>query len=67
MYIALVVQLTDLAFAEENSQLKELIVTDSIPREHKSDKVKVLSCAPLFADVMHRVNSNTSIASKFIM
>ncbi len=51
----------------ENSQLKELIVTDSIPRVHKSDKVKVLSCAPLFADVMHRVNSNTSIASKFIM
>lgn len=51
----------------ENSELKELIVTDSIPRVHKSDKVKVLSCAPLFADVMHRVNSNTSIASKFIM
>ncbi|MFT5891625.1 MAG: ribose-phosphate pyrophosphokinase [Dokdonia sp.] len=51
----------------ENSQLKELIVTDSIPRVHKSDKVKVLSCAPLFADVMHRVNSNTSIASKFVM
>ncbi len=51
----------------ENSKLKELIVTDSIPREHKSSKVKVLSCAPLFADVMHRVNSNTSIASKFVM
>ncbi len=51
----------------ENSQLKELIVTDSIPRVHKSSKVKVLSCAPLFADVMHRVNSNTSIASKFVM
>lgn len=51
----------------ENSQLAELIVTDSIPKKHKSGKVKVLSCAPLFADVMHRVNSNTSIASKFIM
>lgn len=51
----------------ENSQLAELIVTDSIPKPHKSDKVKVLTCAPLFADVMHRVNSNTSIASKFIM
>jgi len=51
----------------ENSQLAELIVTDSIPREHKSGKVKVLSCAPLFADVMHRVNSNTSISSKFVM
>lgn len=51
----------------ENSKLAELIVTDSIPKEHKSGKVKVLSCAPLFADVMHRVNSNTSISSKFIM
>lgn len=51
----------------ENSKLAELIVTDSIPKEHKSGKVKVLTCAPLFADVMHRVNSNTSIASKFIM
>jgi len=51
----------------ENSQLTELIVTDSIPKEHKSDKVKVLTCAPLFADVMHRVNTNTSISSKFIM
>jgi len=51
----------------EKSQLKELIVTDSIPKKHKSGKVKVLTCAPLFADVMHRVNSNTSISSKFIM
>ncbi len=51
----------------ENSQLTELIVTDSIPKSHKSDKVKVLTCAPLFADVMHRVNTNTSISSKFIM
>ncbi len=51
----------------ENSKLAELIVTDSIPKEHKSGKVRVLTCAPLFADVMHRVNSNTSIASKFIM
>ena len=51
----------------DNSKLTELIVTDSIPRAHKSDKVKVLSCAPLFADVMHRVHSNTSIASKFVM
>ncbi len=51
----------------ENSQLKELIITDSIPIEVKSDKVKVLSCADLFADVMHRVHHNTSISSKFLM
>ena len=51
----------------EKSQLKELIITDSIPSETKSDKVKVLSCADLFADVMNRVHHNTSISSKFLM
>ncbi|WGK66056.1 ribose-phosphate pyrophosphokinase [Croceiramulus getboli] len=51
----------------EASKLEELIVTDSIPLKQESKKIKVVSCAPLFADVMHRVNNNTSIASKFIM
>ena len=51
----------------ERSKLKELIITDSIPVKKESDKVKVLSCAELFADVMHRVHHNTSIASKFLM
>ncbi|WP_297797864.1 ribose-phosphate pyrophosphokinase [uncultured Eudoraea sp.] len=51
----------------ENSQLLELIVTDSIPIKKESGKIRVLSCADLFADVMHRVHHNTSIASKFLM
>ena len=51
----------------ENSQLEELIVTDSIPSKISHPKVKVLSCAPLFAEVMKNVHSNTSISSKFIM
>jgi len=51
----------------ENSKLEELIITDSIPLTQKSNKIKVLSCADLFADVMHRVHNNTSISSKFIM
>jgi ribose-phosphate pyrophosphokinase len=51
----------------ENSKLSELIITDSIPSKSKSDKIKVLSCADLFADVMHRVHHNTSISSKFLM
>ena len=50
----------------EKSKLKELIVTDSIAQEKKSSKVKVLSCAKLFADVMQNVNSNKSINSFFI-
>jgi len=53
----------------ENSQLKELIVTDSIPlnKEKHSSKIKVLSCAPLFAQVMLSVHDNKSISSKFLM
>jgi len=51
----------------ENSKLQELIITDSIPLKQESDKIKVLSCADLFADVMHNVHHNRSISSKFIM
>jgi len=51
----------------ENSSLEELIVTDTIPLKHTSSKIKVVSCAPLFADVMHKVQSNTSISDKFLM
>jgi ribose-phosphate pyrophosphokinase len=51
----------------EKSQLEELIVTDSIPPKVSHPKVKVLSCAPLFADVMKNVHFNQSINSKFIM
>ena len=51
----------------EQSNLEELIVTDSIPLRDKCSKIKVLSCADLFADVMVRVNENQSISSKFIM
>ena len=51
----------------EQSQLEELIVTDSIPPKVSHPKVKVLSCAPLFAEVMRNVHYNESISSKFIM
>jgi len=49
------------------SKLEELIVTDSIPIKPLSDKIKVLSCADLFADVMEKVHNNKSISSKFVM
>ncbi|MBL6666329.1 ribose-phosphate pyrophosphokinase [Flavobacteriaceae bacterium] len=51
----------------ESSQLEELIVTDSIPPKVSHPKVKVLSCAPLFAEVMKNVHYNQSISSKFVM
>jgi ribose-phosphate pyrophosphokinase len=50
-----------------NSKLEELIVTDSIPLKQVSEKIKVVSCARLFADVMKAVHENKSISSKFLM
>ncbi|MDN3491887.1 ribose-phosphate pyrophosphokinase [Winogradskyella bathintestinalis] len=51
----------------ENSKLEELIVTNSIPLKQESKKLKVLSCANLFAEVMHHVHHNESISNKFVM
>jgi ribose-phosphate pyrophosphokinase len=51
----------------ENSSLTELIVSDTIPLKKVTSKIKVVSCAPLFADVMHKVQDNTSISGKFLM
>ena len=51
----------------ENSKLEELIVTDSIPSKKENPKIKILSCATLFAEVMTNVNSNKSISTKFLM
>ena len=51
----------------ENSKLEELIVTDSIPPKKESKKVKVLSCAKLFAEIMHNVHHNKSISEKYII
>lgn len=51
----------------ENSKLEELIVTDSIPLRQQSSKIRVLSCATLFANVMQSVQKNESISRNFIM
>jgi ribose-phosphate pyrophosphokinase len=51
----------------ENSKLEELIVTDSIPSKKNSPKVRILSCAELFAEVMLSVSSNKSISTNFLM
>lgn len=51
----------------EESSLTELIVTDSIPLKKPCDKIRVLSCAPLFAEVMHNVHANESISKTFVV
>lgn len=50
-----------------NSKLEELIVTDTIPLTQKSDKIKVLSVADLFAKVINSVHNYESISGNFIM
>ncbi|MCS5490307.1 ribose-phosphate pyrophosphokinase [Algoriphagus limi] len=50
----------------ENSVLKELVITDTIPLKQKSSKIRVLSVADLFSKAIHAVTGNTSISSLFI-
>lgn len=50
----------------EASPLKELIVTDTIPNSKVSDKIKILSVAELFGDVIRKVENFDSISSHFI-
>ena len=50
----------------QNSKLTELIVSDTIPLRKQVSKIKVVTCAPLFAEVMHRVQSNISISDQFL-
>lgn len=50
-----------------NSKLTELIVTDTIPLKEKSDKIRVVSVADLFADVINRLVHNESISTHFII
>jgi ribose-phosphate pyrophosphokinase len=50
----------------ENSKLTELVVTNTIPLKHESPKIKVLSVADLFADVVSKVHNYESISSTFI-
>jgi ribose-phosphate pyrophosphokinase len=49
----------------ENSALAELLVTDTIPLKRKSDKIRVLSTADLFAKAIASVNEHGSISELF--
>lgn len=49
----------------DQSSLKEMIFTDSIPYPHKCEKVKILSVADLFAEAIKRVCSHESITTLY--
>lgn len=49
----------------ENSVFDEVIVTDTIPLTNPSSKIHVLSTAPLFAEVIKRVENYESLSDLF--
>ena len=51
-----------------NSALQELAFTDSIPlMSNRCPKVKILSCADMFADTIERVQSHRSISEQYVI
>lgn len=48
-----------------NSEIDEVIVTDTIPLQQSCEKIKILSVAPLFAEVIRRINNDESVNSLF--
>ncbi len=50
----------------ENSELEELIVTDTLPLKQKSEKITVLTVADLFAAGIRNIHSHGSISTLFI-
>ena len=51
----------------QNSQLEEMVFTDSIPYSNRCAKVRQLSIADMFAETIHRVMTNESISSQYII
>lgn len=50
-----------------NSKLTELVVTDTIPLTQQNDKIRVITAADLFGDVIKRLINNESISSHFVI
>ncbi len=49
----------------EKGELDELVITDTIPATHESEKIKVLSTGRMLAEVIRRVYHNESVNSIF--
>ncbi len=50
----------------DKSPITEVCVTDTIPLRGQSEKIKVISIADLFADVIHKVYRYQSISNNFL-
>ena len=51
----------------QNSQLEEIVFTDSIPYSNRCAKVKQISIADLIAETIRRVVDNQSISSQYLI
>lgn len=49
-----------------SSALDEVVMTNTIPLHQECPKIKILSVAPLFAEVIRRINNDESVNSLFI-
>lgn len=50
----------------EESVLSELYVSDTIPLKRKSEKIKVISCAKIFAKAIRNTHEHRSISALFV-
>ncbi len=50
----------------EGSELEEVIISDTIPQQKRSEKIKVLTVADLFAKGIRKIHDHESISSLFI-
>lgn len=51
----------------ENSALQELVVTNTLPLKQETRKIRQISIAQLFAQVMKKVHNHESISGHFVM
>lgn len=51
----------------DNSSLEELVVTNTLPIKQESKKIRVISVANLFSQVMKKVHHHESISGHFVM
>jgi ribose-phosphate pyrophosphokinase len=50
----------------ESSEISRVLVTDTIPLQRTSEKIRVVSVADHFADAIHRIYADESVSTLFI-
>ena len=50
----------------ENSEISRVLVTDTIPLQRTSERIRVVSVAEHFADAIHRIYADESVSTLFI-